>query len=82
MEHDSGPQPVSPGIHTGVVPTNTLRTGMQESAIAMAWCFRRVINLTDDAFDRLEPDSELYVARLSFGPASRLSMMHIIASLA
>ena len=29
-----------------------------------------------------EPDSELYVARLSFGPASRLSMMHIIASLA
>ena len=30
----------------------------------------------------LEPDSELYVARLSFGPASRLSMMHIIASLA
>ena len=24
---------------------------------------------------------ELYVARLSFGPASRLSMMHIIAKL-
>jgi hypothetical protein len=30
----------------------------------------------------LEPDSELYVERLDFGPASRLSMMHIIASLA
>jgi hypothetical protein len=37
----------------GVVPTNTLRTEMQENAIAMAWCFLRVINLTDDAFERL-----------------------------
>ena len=35
------------------VPTNTLRTGAQENAIAMAWCFLRVINLTDDAFERL-----------------------------
>ena len=35
-----------------------------------------------EIFAVLEPDSELYVARLSFGPASRLSMMHIIASLA
>ena len=30
----------------------------------------------------LEPDSELYLARLKVGPASRLSMMHIIASFA
>ena len=30
----------------------------------------------------LEPDSELYMAHVSFGSASRLSMTHIIASLA
>ena len=47
------PAYIQPRDHIGVVPTNTLRTGMQENAIAMAWCFRRVINLTDDAFERL-----------------------------
>ena len=26
---------------------------MQENRIALAWCFLRVINLTDDAFERL-----------------------------
>jgi hypothetical protein len=42
-----------PREDVGVVPTNTLRTGMQENAIAMASCFLRVINLTDGAFERL-----------------------------
>ena len=68
IEHDSGPQTVSelspsppsrlvgrirPSDDVGVIPTNTLRTRMQENRIALAWCFLRVINLTDDAFERL-----------------------------
>ena len=32
--------------------------------------------------DPLEPDSELYVTHVGFGSVRRLSMMHIIASLA
>ena len=35
----------------GVVPT--IGTGMQETRTALACCFLRVINLTDDAFERL-----------------------------
>ena len=35
----------------GVVPT--IGTGMQETQTALARCFLRVINLTDDAFERL-----------------------------
>ena len=47
-------QPVSgPRDDVGVIPTNTLRMGMQENRIALAWCFLHVINLTDDAFERL-----------------------------
>ena len=35
----------------GVAPT--MGTGMQENRVALACCFLRVINLTDDAFERL-----------------------------
>ena len=47
------PAYVRPRDDVGIIPTNTLRTGMQENRIALAWCFLRVINLTDDAFERL-----------------------------
>jgi hypothetical protein len=47
------PARIRPSDDVGVIPTNTLRTRMQENRIALAWCFLRVINLTDDAFERL-----------------------------
>jgi hypothetical protein len=47
------PACIRPRDDVGVIPTNTLRTRMQENRIALAWCFLRVINLTDDAFERL-----------------------------
>ena len=47
------PACIRPSDDVGVIPTNTLRTRMQENRIALAWCFLRVINLTDDAFERL-----------------------------
>jgi hypothetical protein len=47
------PACIRPSDDVGVIPTSTLRTRMQENRIASAWCFLRVINLTDDAFERL-----------------------------
>ena len=47
------PACIRPSDDVGVIPTNTLRMRMQENRIALAWCFPRVINLTDDAFERL-----------------------------
>ena len=47
------PACIRPSDDVGVIPTNTLRTRMQENRIALAWCFLRVIHLTDDAFERL-----------------------------
>jgi len=44
---------IRPSDDVGVIPTNTSRMQIQESRIALAWCFLRVINFTDDAFERL-----------------------------
>jgi hypothetical protein len=47
------PACIRPSDDVGVIPTNTLRTRTQENRIDLAWRFLRVINLTDDAFERL-----------------------------
>src|SRR4029077_17458967 len=47
------PACIRPSDDVGVIPTNPLRTRTQENRIALAWCFLRVINLTDDAFELL-----------------------------
>ena len=45
------PANIRGGDDAGVVPT--IGTGMQEAQTALARCFLRVIDLTDDAFERL-----------------------------
>jgi hypothetical protein len=57
------PTGIRPSDDVGVIPTNTLRMRMQENRIALGWCFLRVINLTDDAFERLGRTKQRYGAR-------------------
>jgi hypothetical protein len=46
---------ISPGPNRTLPPSAPQRPhpALQENRIALAWCFLRVINLTDDAFERL-----------------------------